>query len=89
MNPPYPTAASLAAHFIRILTEWADPADLARLIAGEVSPGDIIDDNEVLAEAWFADTGTELVFDSNDTRMLNLLNEATALAKATSYQAAE
>ncbi len=79
------TAASLAAHFIRIIIEWADPADLARLRAGEVVPGDILDDNEALAEAWHATTGEDLVFDPADAAMLALLNEAHNLAKAAGY----
>lgn len=80
-----PTAASLAAHFIRLITEWADPADLARLRAGDVVPGDILDDNEALAEAWHAATGEDLIFDANDTAMLETLNEAYGLAKAAGY----
>ncbi len=78
-----PTAASLAAHFIRLITEWADPADLARLRAGDVVPGDILDDKEALAEAWHAATGEDLIFDANDTAMLETLNEAYGLANVT------
>lgn len=85
MKAPYPSAAALTAHFIRIITEWATPADLARLHAGEVVPADILDDGEAIAEAWFAATGEELVFESTDDAMIALLNETHSLAKLAGY----
>lgn len=80
-----PTPLTLARHYIDTIREWADPADLQRLLAGKVEPSDILDHNEALAEAWFAASGTEMVFDPSDTTLVQTIEDAQTIAKRAGF----
>ena len=85
----YPTAQALAEAFTNEVEAHLEPSAIADVIAGNSVINDHCDGNELLLTAWQAATGEECEFAASDARMVGLMNEAQAIAKASAYEVEE
>jgi hypothetical protein len=82
----YPTAQALAEAFTNEVDARLESPAIADVIAGGSVINDHCDGNELLLTAWQAATGEACEFAASDERMVALMNEAQAIAKASAYE---